>query len=81
MMIDGTRQLGLVARQVQDRDVEGEAAKAVMLEQTYPTPIADLWDVLTNQNRIPRWFAPVSGDLKLGGHYQVEGNAGGTFTA
>ena len=27
--------------------------------------------------RIPRWFMPVSGELKLGGRYQLEGNAGG----
>ncbi len=26
-----------------------------------------------------RWFAPVEGDLRLGGRYQVEGNAGGTI--
>src|SRR5690606_32508945 len=25
------------------------------------------------------WFAPVSGDLKLGGRYQIEGDAGGTL--
>ena len=27
--------------------------------------------------RLPRWFAPVEGDLKIGGRYQVENNAGG----
>ena len=27
----------------------------------------------------PRWFLPVSGELKLGGRYQLEGNAGGTI--
>ena len=37
-------------------------------------------DALTNPDRIPRWFLPVSGDLKLGGKYQFEGNAGGTIT-
>lgn len=28
-----------------------------------------------------RWFMPVSGDLREGGRYQLEGNAGGTITA
>ena len=28
-----------------------------------------------------RWFLPVSGELKLGSRYQLEGNAGGTITA
>ena len=27
--------------------------------------------------RIPRWFLPISGDVRLGGRYQLEGNAGG----
>jgi uncharacterized protein YndB with AHSA1/START domain len=34
----------------------------------------------TNPERIPRWFLPVSGELKEGGRYQLEGNAGGTIT-
>src|SRR5690606_9694111 len=33
-----------------------------------------------NPGRLPRWFAPVSGDFRLGGRYQVEGNAGGEIT-
>ena len=80
-MIDGLRQLGLVARRVEPREVDGEPANVVMLEQTYPTSIDDLWDVLTNPERIPRWFLPISGDLQVGGRYQIEGNAGGTITA
>ena len=48
------------------------------LVQTYPSPIDDVWDALTSADRIGRWFLPVSGDLQLGGHYQFEGNAGGT---
>src|SRR5712691_6844727 len=38
----------------------------------------DVWDACTNPERIPRWFLPVSGELRLGGRYQLEGNAGGT---
>ena len=34
-----------------------------------------------DRERIPRWFLPVSGDLELGGRYQLEGNAGGSITA
>src|SRR6266567_1995164 len=39
----------------------------------------DVWDACTNPERIPRWFLPVSGELRLGGRYQLEGNAGGTI--
>ena len=36
-----------------------------------------MWDAVTSAERIARWFLPVSGDLRLGGRYQLEGNAGG----
>jgi uncharacterized protein YndB with AHSA1/START domain len=29
---------------------------------------------------IPRWFLPIAGDLRLGGRFQLEGNAGGEIT-
>ena len=37
--------------------------------------------LVTNGERIPRWFLPVSGELEPGGRYQLEGNAGGVITA
>src|SRR5437667_221963 len=40
-------------------------------------PLGDVWDACTNPERIARWFLPVSGDLREGGSYQLEGNAGG----
>ena len=48
-----------------------------MARRAYPTDRADLWDCLTNPERIPRWFLPVTGELAEGGKYQVVGNAGG----
>lgn len=47
------------------------------MSRVYPTAVDDLWDALTNPERIPRWFLPVSGDLREGGHYALEGNAHG----
>lgn len=80
-MIDGNEQLGAVARRVADREVDGRPAKVVVLEQTYATSIEDLWEAVTSPDRIPRWFLPISGDLRAGGHYALEGNASGTITA
>lgn len=51
----------------------------VTIRETYATTVEDLWDACTNAERIPRWFLPVSGDLRLGGRFQLEGNAGGTI--
>ncbi len=77
MTIDIAYQLGAVKRSVSSVEVDGKSARAVTLVRDYPTSMDDLWDALTNVERIPRWFMPISGDLKLGGHYQFEGNAGG----
>lgn len=72
--------LGLVERSVETLDYEGGAARAVVLSRRYDTSVADLWDALTSPARLKRWFAPVSGELKLNGRFQVEGNASGTIT-
>jgi len=76
-MIDIARELEAVHREVADRTVPAGDAKAVILEREYDAPIEDVWDALTNPERIGRWFLPISGDYRLGGRYQFEGNAGG----
>ena len=53
------------------------ARKVVELRRSYDADVADVWDACTNPERIPRWFLPISGDLRLGGRFQLEGNAGG----
>ncbi len=77
-MIDIAAQLDDVDRIVRTKDVDGIPARVQTLVQTYPSPIDDVWDAITSAERIGRWFLPVSGDLRLGGSYQLEGNAGGT---
>jgi uncharacterized protein YndB with AHSA1/START domain len=49
----------------------------VLLRRTYPAPIEDVWDACTTAERIGRWLTPVTGDLRPGGTYQLQGNAGG----
>ncbi len=80
MTFDVAATLGALIREVAFREHEGRAARAVIATRTYDTDIDDLWDALTNAERIPRWFLPVTGELRLGGRYQLEGNAGGTIT-
>lgn len=70
--------IGAEFRDVADRTWDGKPAKAVVAVRVYDTDPDDLWDALTNAERLPRWFAPVTGELRLGGRYQVQGNAGGT---
>jgi uncharacterized protein YndB with AHSA1/START domain len=66
-----------VTRRVVTIEKNGKPAKVVVARRTYPTGVEDLWDAVTTIERIPRWFAPVTGDLKVGGRYQIEGNASG----
>jgi hypothetical protein len=46
-----------------------------VLRRTYDAPIEDVWDACSDPDRLKRWFSPVSGDLRLGGRFQIEGNA------
>ncbi len=78
MITDPVATAGLVAREVRTGSRDGAPTKIVVARRTYPTGQADLWDALTNAERIPRWFLPVTGELKAGGRYQLQGNAGGT---
>ncbi|MEV6489743.1 SRPBCC domain-containing protein [Actinoplanes sp. NPDC051633] len=75
-MIDVKTEIDAVSRSV---GTAGDARVSTM-SRVYPTGIEDLWDAVTSAERIPRWFLPITGDLKEGGHYQLEGNAGGTIT-
>ena len=81
MEFDVESYLAAVQRAVSFPEREGQPASAVTLSRGFATTVEDAWDAVTNGERIPRWFAPVSGEIESGGHYQVEGNAGGTITA
>lgn len=72
--------IGAVTREVKGREHNGRPARVVIASRNYDTSIEDVWDALTNAKRIPRWFLPVSGDLRPGGRYQLQGNAAGEIT-
>jgi uncharacterized protein YndB with AHSA1/START domain len=80
-MKDLITELEAASRSVGDGTLPAGAAKTLTIERTYPAEIEDVWDALTDPERIPRWFLPVSGDLRLGGTFQFEGNAGGEIRA
>jgi len=73
--------LGAVDRSISSLQRDGQPAHAVILARTYATTHEDLWDAVSSAERIPRWFLPITGNLELGGSYQLEGNAGGRITA
>ena len=67
-------------RRVENREHLGKPALVAILIRSYDTTVEDLWDAITTPERLARWFLPIEGDLKLGGRYQLKGNAGGTIT-
>lgn len=81
MPFDALAYAGAIVREVKSTERDGKPAKAVVATATYETSVEDLWSAITTEARIRRWFLPISGELKLGGRYQLEGNAGGTITA
>jgi uncharacterized protein YndB with AHSA1/START domain len=79
--IDPVAVSGLLDREVRTGSRGGEPTRVVVARRIYGTDRADLWDALTNPERLPRWFLPVAGSLEPGGRYQFEGNAGGAVEA
>ncbi|MFQ5528167.1 MAG: SRPBCC family protein [Thermoanaerobaculia bacterium] len=78
--MDYSDALGTEFREVRDVEHEGNPARAVEGSRFYSTGTDDLWHALTNAERLPRWFLPIRGDLRLGGRYHLQGNAEGTIT-
>jgi uncharacterized protein YndB with AHSA1/START domain len=67
----------MVAREIRTGERGSAATKVLTARRSYRADQADVWDALTNPERLPRWFQPVSGDLRVGGRYQFEAQAGG----
>lgn len=77
MSIDIVREIEAVQREIASGRIAAGEGRSIRLRRTYDAPIDDVWDALTSPQRIGRWFLPISGDYRVGGRYQLEGNAGG----
>ena len=78
-MIDVSHEISSNDRRIGSRTLAAGEARTLTIARVYDTPPEDLWDACTNPERLPRWFLPVSGDLRPGGRYAFEGNASGTI--
>ena len=75
-MIDLAQHLQAVHREVSHTGADNEMV-AVVMRRTYQAEINDVWSAVTDPERVRRWFLPLTGDLRVGGSFQLEGNAGG----
>lgn len=80
-MIDIAQHLKAIHREVGRQPAESGEVVSVTLRRDYDAAIEDVWDAVTDPDRVRRWFYPLSGDLRVGGSFQLEGNAGGDILA
>jgi uncharacterized protein YndB with AHSA1/START domain len=77
MIIDIAKEIGAITREVVKQQTDSGEIVAVTLQRHYPADVADVWEAITDPDRVRRWLVPLSGDLREGGNYQLEGHAGG----
>ncbi len=79
--MDLSAEVAAVRRSVREDERDGQPTRVILASREYASGIDDVWDAVTNPERLPRWFLPVTGELAVGGRYQFEGNAGGEVLA
>ncbi|GAA1002023.1 SRPBCC family protein [Acrocarpospora macrocephala] len=76
-MIDIVQQIAAAHRAVELRSGADGESVSILVRRTYHTTIENVWNALTDPDRLRRWFLPVSGEFRVGGQFQVEGMASG----
>lgn len=74
---DQTTSLNSVKRAMGDRTIPEGQARTAILQRRYQAAVEEVWDAITTSDRINRFFLPVTGDLREGGHFNLEGNSHG----
>ena len=81
MIIDIADQIGATSREVAEQQTEHGQVVVVTLQRHFAAEPADVWQAITNPERVRRWFLPLTGELREGGNFQLEGHAGGEILA
>lgn len=76
-MIDIAQEIGAIGRKVAQQATASGATVVVTVSRRLAAPVSDVWSALTEPDHVRRWFLPLTGDLRAGGTYQLEGNASG----
>ena len=56
---------------------DGQPMRVLTTSRTFDVTPEELWDALTMPERVQRWLGPTSGDFRVGGRFDIEGNASG----
>jgi uncharacterized protein YndB with AHSA1/START domain len=80
-MFDLLQQLHAIYREASRRPGDAGELVSLQVRRTYDAPVADVWSALTDASRLARWMYPIEGELRAGGSFQFQGNAGGDILA
>jgi uncharacterized protein YndB with AHSA1/START domain len=65
--------------ELRHRAIPAGDARVAVFSRIYETTIEDLWDACTDPERLRRWYAPVTGDLHVGGSFAQANMGSGTI--
>ncbi len=57
------------------REIASGEARCAIFRRTYRAPMKAVWDACISPERLRRWYAPVQGDLRVGGTF-MQGDFG-----
>ncbi|PZR14548.1 MAG: polyketide cyclase [Archangium gephyra] len=81
MNVNIARHLGAVQRQTGTRSKDGKLARFITASRVFDTTPEEVWDAISNPERIPRWFLPVKVELEGGRTFSFEDAAHGQLEA
>ena len=70
-----------IQREVHAITKDGKSLRSVTLSCDLKTVIDPLWVAITHKDVLEKWFQPVTGELKLGGRFQIQDNAAGSVVS
>ena len=76
-MKDVLDELAAVRRKMGTATLPAGEAYTMELRRRYDAHLDDVWDAITQPERLSRWMKPVTGDLRLGGAFELDGGEHG----
>jgi len=60
---------GTTTYELSRRTLAAGEARSAVFRRVYEAPVEDVWEACTDPARLRRWYAPVEGDLRVGGTF------------
>jgi uncharacterized protein YndB with AHSA1/START domain len=61
--------VGRTTHELRSRTLAAGEARCAVFRRVYAAPVDDVWGACTDPERLRRWYAPVEGELRLGGAF------------